>query len=206
MAAPADPLTGALDWRQFSHELRTPLNAILGNVELLLDGSAGPLSAEARACLGDVQTASRELSRRVQILLLWSQARAREVSRGDGLVDLMELVRDLQAKGHIEALPLEAPDARLVVAGDPFWLRRLIGEILELGGASRQPTAPSVTLKSHARGSTLSFSWPRFRKDAVGALHMALIDALARLHGGAAILTSRGLRLRWPHSSQRLRP
>jgi hypothetical protein len=112
----------------------------------------------------------------------------------------MELVRDLQANGHIEALSLETPDARLVVAGDPFWLRRLIGEILDLGGASRQPTAPSITLKSHARGSALSFSWPRFRKDAVGALHMALIDALARLHGAAAILTPSGLRLRWPHA------
>src|SRR5918994_5242073 len=54
-----------IDWRQLSHELRTPLNAILGNTELLLDGSSGPLSAQARACLGEVQTAGRQLLRQV---------------------------------------------------------------------------------------------------------------------------------------------
>jgi His Kinase A (phospho-acceptor) domain len=59
-----------VDWRQLSHELRTPLNAILGNIELLLDGSAGPLSAQARACLGEIQLAGRDLLRQVQILLV----------------------------------------------------------------------------------------------------------------------------------------
>ena len=66
----------AIDWRQLSHELRTPLNAILGNVELLLDGSAGPLSAQARTCLGEIQVAGRRLLRQVELLLAWSELSA----------------------------------------------------------------------------------------------------------------------------------
>ncbi|NJO35734.1 MAG: hypothetical protein HC869_24305 [Rhodospirillales bacterium] len=48
-----------------SHELRTPANAILGHVELLLSGSAGPLSCEARASLGDIQRAAVALSAQI---------------------------------------------------------------------------------------------------------------------------------------------
>ncbi len=44
-------------WLNLSHELRTPMNVILGHVDLLLSGDLGPLSPEARACLGDVQRA-----------------------------------------------------------------------------------------------------------------------------------------------------
>jgi hypothetical protein len=48
-----------------SHELRTPANAILGHVELLLSGSAGPLTREARASLGDIQRAAVALSAQI---------------------------------------------------------------------------------------------------------------------------------------------
>lgn len=54
------------DWLNISHELRTPANAILGYVELLLSGCLGPLSAEARASLGDVQKAGVDLLGQLQ--------------------------------------------------------------------------------------------------------------------------------------------
>jgi signal transduction histidine kinase len=44
-----------------SHELRTPANAILGHVELLLSGSIGPISAEMRTSLGEIQKAALAL-------------------------------------------------------------------------------------------------------------------------------------------------
>ena len=92
-AAPSTtaPTTGTT---ALSHELRTPLNAILGNLGLLLDGSAGPLSSEARACLGDIQRGARQLLDRVQCLLdevdRASPARAdqpEDPTGGDDLVD-----------------------------------------------------------------------------------------------------------------------
>ncbi|MDH3663374.1 MAG: hypothetical protein OEU92_25725 [Alphaproteobacteria bacterium] len=52
-------------WLNLSHELRTPANAILGHVELLLSGSAGPLSSEMRSSLGDIQRAAVTLSTQI---------------------------------------------------------------------------------------------------------------------------------------------
>ncbi len=55
----------AAAWLNLSHELRTPANAILGNVELLLSGSAGPLSSEMRSSLGEIQRAALDLSTQI---------------------------------------------------------------------------------------------------------------------------------------------
>lgn len=44
-----------------AHELRTPLHAVRGFVELVLTGTAGPLSAEALDYLGQVARAGRKL-------------------------------------------------------------------------------------------------------------------------------------------------
>lgn len=50
------------DLLNMSHELRTPAHAILGHVELMLSGSTGPLSADMRASLGEIQRAAISLS------------------------------------------------------------------------------------------------------------------------------------------------
>lgn len=52
----------AAAWLNLSHELRTPINAIHGHVELLLSGSAGPLSTDMRTSLGDIQKAAAALT------------------------------------------------------------------------------------------------------------------------------------------------
>lgn len=57
-----DHVAACLD---LSHELRTPANAILGHLELILDGSAGPLSSELRTSLGEIQRAALILSKRI---------------------------------------------------------------------------------------------------------------------------------------------
>ncbi|HVZ34149.1 MAG TPA: ATP-binding protein, partial [Polyangiaceae bacterium] len=44
-----------------SHELRTPLNSILGFTAIILDGMAGPLTAEQTKQLGMVQSSARHL-------------------------------------------------------------------------------------------------------------------------------------------------
>jgi hypothetical protein len=189
-----------IDWRQFGHELRTPLNAILGNVELLLDGTAGPLSSEARKCLDEVQTASRQLSRQVQTLLLWSELRADGARRDDAALDLIALLREVRATTRAAALTIAPSEARLVVRGDPFWLRTLLAEILTLCGAGENASEPAIRLHHRADGGSLAFSWRRFCAAEAGLLQVALIEAIAQLQGAAAALTSDGLSLYWPSS------
>jgi len=52
-----------------SHELRTPLTSLSGYVELLMDNSYGPVSAEQRNVLGRVRAASSILHRAIQRML-----------------------------------------------------------------------------------------------------------------------------------------
>jgi His Kinase A (phospho-acceptor) domain len=190
---PANPA----DLRQFSHELRTPLNVILGNVELLLDGSAGPLTAQARESLGEVQIACRRLSRQVQLLLLWLAVRGGGAERGESTLDLIALIRDARAAGHADSAPIEPFDARLQIRGDRCWLQTLIREILELAGA-RGPLAPAIRLERGADGATLGFVWSDFCAAEVEPLQLALIESIAEVQGAAATLISNGIRLYWP--------
>lgn len=58
---PSGPQVTLADWLNISHELRTPANAIQGHLDLLTSGALGPLSSEARASIGEIQRASRDL-------------------------------------------------------------------------------------------------------------------------------------------------
>jgi His Kinase A (phospho-acceptor) domain len=187
-----------IDWRQCGHELRTPLNAILGNVELLLDGTAGPLSGEARKCLDEVQTASRQLSRQVHTLLLWSELRAGGARRDDAALDLIALLREVRAMTRAAALEIAPSDAQLVVRGDRFWLQTLLAETLGLCGAGANASEPTIRLHNRADGESLAFSWRGFCAAEAGPLQVALIEAIADIQGATAALTSDGLSLYWP--------
>lgn len=185
-----------IDWRQFSHELRTPLNAILGNVELLLDGSAGPLSAEARTCIGQVQVAGRQLLRQVRMLLAWSELSAGAPLLERHPLDVIALIREVSTTQCPNPPRVEPDDACFLLSGDPFWLRMLLAEIVALPGA---PDAMAkVRLESHAGGSSLGFFWSGFSADRTGGLWLALIEDIARLQGANVTPHSDGLILYWP--------
>jgi hypothetical protein len=186
----------AIDWRQLSHELRTPLNAILGNVELLLDGSAGPLSQQARTCIGEVQIAGRQLLRQVGLLLAWSELSAVGPRPSPQPVDLIALVREASTTECANPAQVEPQDASLLVAGDPFWLQMLVTEIVALQGASGAP--PAVRLERHAGGGALGFVWSGLRSDRVSGLRLALIQGIARMQGAAVAQNADGLILHWP--------
>jgi hypothetical protein len=173
----ASETSSPIDWRQLSHELRTPLNAILGNVELLLDGSAGPLSAQARTCIGEVQVAGRQLLRQVRMLLAWSELSASAPILERHPLDVIALIRELSATDCPNPPRVEPDDACLLMSGDPFWLRMLLAEIVALPGAPG--ATATVRLERHARGSSLGFFWSGFCADRTSALRLALIEDCA---------------------------
>ncbi|MGH6912313.1 MAG: sensor histidine kinase [Geminicoccales bacterium] len=193
------------DWLRLSHELRTPLNAILGGLELLLDGSAGPLSGEARACLNDVRSAARRLMGRVHLLLLLSQIQEVRSPDATAPVDLIDrLKRALAAASGTDAktLHLEPADARLVVRGDPVWLEPLAAAIVDAASEARPDAAAlAVSVLHAASGSgvaTLRVWWQGFDPNGVPPMQCALIDAIVGLHGGATALLADGMSLLWP--------
>jgi hypothetical protein len=195
--AEADPKAAqAIDWRQLSHELRTPLNAILGNIELLLDGSVGPLSDQARACIGEAQVAGRQLLHQIRLLLAWSELSSSGTEPGGEPVDLIALVREALTIERSGPTQIEPRDACLRISGDPFWLRMLVTEIVALCGAP--DAAPTVRLESYAGHQALAFFWAGFCAERAGALRMALIEGIARLQGAVVAAKTDGLTLYWP--------
>lgn len=193
---PERAASSPIDWRQLSHELRTPLNAILGNVELLLDGSAGPLSAQARTCIGEVQVASRQLLHQVRMLLAWSELSASAPILERHPLDVIVLIREISTTDCPNPLRIQPDDACFLVSGNPFWLRMLLAEIVALPGAP--DATATVRLERHAAGTTLGFFWSGFCADRTGALRLALIEDIARLQGANVTPHSDGLILYWP--------
>jgi signal transduction histidine kinase len=193
------------NWPRLCHDLRTPLNAILGNAELLLDGSAGPLSREARACVGDIQAAGDRILRQVQALLDLGRARAAPGSIAGVPLDLLALLR-AHATALEDPVPMQVTpgDARLVVQGDAAWLSTLVAALLELQGGAAPSGGPlRVALERAPAGGAsiiLCLSWVDFRPDQLAALPIALIDAILDLHEGMVALSADGLRLYWPAS------
>ena len=202
-----EPLLRA-SWPRLCHDLRTPLNAVLGGAELLLDGSAGPLSNQARACVVDIQAAGDRLLRQVQTLLELCRARTMPVPIAGGPLDLLALLRAhataFEGAVALRAIALQvAPaDAHLVVRGDAGWLSTLAVALLELGcGASQRGGPLRLTVERASAGgadAVLCLSWVDFRADQLPALPVALIEAILDLHEGVVALSADGLRLYWP--------
>jgi hypothetical protein len=195
------------DWLQLSHELRTPLNAILGNIELLIDGSAGPLSSAGRACIADIQVASRQLMTQLQPLLLLVQARTCPAPAVKLPLDLFELVWRAatdREPGRPVASPHIVPEgARLMVPGDPVWLGVLAASLVDLRAAARDAVGPmSIVLDNagHTAGGVgLRIFWTGFDPAVTSPLQLALVDAVLQLHEGRVrSLTEDGLRLDLP--------
>jgi His Kinase A (phospho-acceptor) domain len=203
------------NWLQLSHELRTPLNAILGNIELLLDGSAGPLAAPVRACVGDIQMASRELLRQLQPLLLLVQARTAGAPATGLPIDLLALLRqvadpagaaDRGRPGQDQRGAPHLPEgACLMVPGDPIWLGVLAAALVDLHAAAPAEGPLAIVLEQPRLGDggvVLRASWPGLDPAATSPLPLALIDAVLALHGGRICsLSADGLRLDLPDAA-----
>jgi hypothetical protein len=202
---PGDGLLG-LAPAHLSHELRTPLNAILGNTELLLEGSVGPLSSQARACLADIQAAGQRLLRQVQVLLDLCYARRRPEIVNDPPTDLIALLCAAHAAAPAlnvgPTLEVVPAGAGYVVHGDAAWLNTLAVALIEAyRGDGERKGRLRVTVVGPAAPTSdgrLSLWWPSFDPEQVATLPVALIDAIVDLHGGDVGLTGDGLQLDWP--------
>jgi hypothetical protein len=183
-----------------AHELRTPLNAILGNVELLLDGSTGPLSAEARGCLNDVQLGARRMLRYVEVLQTAVTTAAVAAEMPGRVVDPVALLRR-GCTARAWRLVVTPRGARCPIHGGTLWGRALTSALLETAAADlASRVRPALRLDSWADASDRGFrlSWPGFRADAVTVLDLQLLAAIVGGCGATVRPTARGLSLHWP--------
>lgn len=186
--------------RRLSHEVGTPLNAILGNVELLLDGSAGPLTKEAGDCLAEIQAAGQDLLRQSRMLLLLVQALEAHRPQADSVTSLGQLfagaLRQAQPAGRASGLALEGAAAQASIVGDPFWLQTFARCVVDVYATPvpRGPLRIQITPPTRLR-----IDWQEFRETAVPATATALLRRIVELHGGRMLATAKdAFILCWP--------
>jgi signal transduction histidine kinase len=97
-----------------SHELRTPLTSVTGDVELLLEGSGGPLTEAPRESLGMLQRNAEGLVKLIDALLDISRIEAGRVVRQRTPLDLVPRIQGVASSLRPQ---LEATGQRLAPDG-----------------------------------------------------------------------------------------
>jgi signal transduction histidine kinase len=194
-----------------SHELRTPITIARGHLEIAQRGGAQP----------DVAVAVDELDRMERIverLLLLAKAQSARFETTS--VDVASLVEDLTMRwADITPRVWRVGDVvEGTVRADPDALRAALDALVENAVQHTGPTAV-IELSAHAEGGSVSIAvadqgggippaalehiFDRFgrvdvartRGDGGVGLGLAIVDAIARAHGGRCTVTS------WPEGS-----
>ena len=128
-----------------SHELRTPLAAIRGYAELALR-HGGPVPDDVTHALRRVESESARMSMLVDELLLLARLDAGRPLEEEP-VDLtrltIEATSDAQVASPSHRWQLELPDEPLMVRGDEFRLRQVLGNLLS---NAAKHTTPDTTV------------------------------------------------------------
>jgi signal transduction histidine kinase len=146
-----------------SHELRTPLNAILGFTEMLADGLYGPVPAEFKEPLADIQTNGRHLLRLINDVLDLSKIEAGRMELAVEAYSAQEIVgmvrTSLRSLAEEKGLEFKTElDAGLpeVMLGDA---RRITQCLLNLAGNALKFTKRGgVTIRVARDGEAVRYS------------------------------------------------
>ncbi len=182
--------TTIADWLNLSHELRTPANAILGHAELLLSGALGPLSAEMRASIGDMQKAGLGLLTQIQLAIEKGQALS---ASGSSAADIDALVNLLS-----DCLPVAQGMANTAIGTSSFKLQawpvgslRVVAILLHDMGVIRPEPGHEGNLSTSGCGSDIR-RYPenglRLECTAMDgpyhAIHLSMIEMALAMTGG----------------------
>ncbi len=196
-----------------SHELRTPLTTIRGEAELMQ--YTGRMDPEA---LGAIQSEAERMSRLVEDLLMLARNEEQSAMAQEP-VDLSSLLREVGRQARVlgaehHAIELDAPEGPTWVRGDRDRLKQLV---LNLVGNALSHTPEGTTIRlsldrqaDRARlrvaddgpgipAEDLPFLFDRFyrvdkarhRASGGAGLGLAIVQAVARAHGGKVEVDSR---------------
>jgi signal transduction histidine kinase len=118
-----------------SHDLRTPLTSIVGNTEILLDGSAGDLTAPQRRLIGAIERNANRLNVLIGDLLLLSRIESgtlRMNARPVAITDIIDGTLEALAVNITDDIQLDIhrPDERVLVDSDPAQLERVTTNLI----------------------------------------------------------------------------
>ncbi len=203
-----------------SHELKNPVAAISAAAEVLIDGALDEPVA-ARRFVEHICEATQRLLGIVNNLLALTRLQARGVA--EEIVDIVELCRQSQEAHAARAaqkrlqIALATPlDTKILVRGDPTWLRRAIDNLVDNALVFAKPTlegGPAVSIgvcadRAHWVAIEVTNAGPgvpaevrerlfeRFvttRRETGGSgLGLAIVAAVAAEHGGSVALVAAG--------------
>ena len=122
--------------RMVVHDLKSPLTGVLGNLEMVLDGDAGPLTADQLRLLGDARERGGDLLRMVDNLLDLSRLEESQVTLQVRDMDVARLLHEATGAWKVRAeregarIAVKAPASGLGVRADEGMVRRVLGNLI----------------------------------------------------------------------------
>ena len=142
-----------------SHELRTPLNSIIGFTGIMLQGMAGPLSAEQEKQMGMVHRSGRYLLSLINDVLDLSRIEAgrmrvevESLDLRDSIAIVEQTMAPLARQGGL-ALVVELPDVPMGMTSDRGKIQQILLNLV--GNAIKFTADGSVTVRAEARGDEI---------------------------------------------------
>lgn len=200
-----------------SYELRSPLTNIIGFIELLSDGSAGPLNDKQREYAGYVRASSAALLAIIDDILDLASIDADALELNLGEVDVertmhlaVEGVQDRLAESALNLKVVAMPDLGTFVA-DSQRIRQILFNLLSnaigfsspgqtiLLEAARRDDELLFTVRDQGSGippDLLEHVFERFKTQRTGSRHrgvglgLSIVRSLVELHGGRVLIDS----------------
>ena len=185
-----------------SHELRTPLTTLKTELDVALQRERTP--DELRAALGSAREETDRLVALAEDLLVLARADEGELPIAREPLDVRELLEDVAARRGVRELHVDAPRG-LIVSADRRALERALGNLVDNavthGGGRIELSAADgagavrIAVRDHGPGFPPGFAdhaFERFARPDAGrsgsgaGLGLAIVDAIARAHGGSA--------------------
>ncbi|MCE7897921.1 hypothetical protein DCC61_02820 [Candidatus Microgenomates bacterium] len=117
-----------------SHQLRTPLSSMRWNLEMLLAGDIGKLSAKQKAVIKSTEEANARMIKLISTLLNISRIESRKLIVEPEEIDLVayfeDLARQCQSNVKGQKLLLTMPKGPYKVVVDPMLLRQITNNFL----------------------------------------------------------------------------
>ncbi len=142
--------------QQLTHELKSPISAIRGAAELLQE--PGMPSEQQRRFTASIERESHRLQEVVDRMMELSALESRRLLKDQQRVELAPLLHELAAAARAQAPALRIDVhavAGIAVEGDPFLLRRAVGNLLDNAVEFTAPgdgQAPDIVLTLRREG------------------------------------------------------